>query len=309
MRFAFASAVLAAVVASKVHNPVMNLQNTQDVCRRAPPNIAFEWNDHDVWGWWYDVQAEYAASDADFYALWAQWQDDKIAVVDKYLYIWEDLILREREIDISAMQDVCRYVASNVYVNGIKLGYIIPELEQYMADHYDPHATNIISMFALDELPMLQTTLPEVPMDFDLTIHPDEIQEIMQVRLDQYAETVAMLEAYKAQFIEAVEQAWDDYVARTQVTVQMEMDLNRQVIEDTINYLWDRSAYPGQSLDDVYPRPDVVMPEVSFAAKNGKSSSNSGYYTGAAIATLAISSAAAYNLGRVSSKAAPETLL
>ena len=71
MRFAFASAVLAAVVASKVENPVMNLQSTQDVCRRAPPNIAFEWNDHDVWGWWYDVQAEYAASDADFYALWA----------------------------------------------------------------------------------------------------------------------------------------------------------------------------------------------------------------------------------------------
>merc|ERR1711933_507875 len=168
-------------------------------------------------------------------------------------------------------QDVCRYVASNVYVNGIKLGYIIPELEQYMADHYDAHASNIISMFALDEL--------------------------------------AMLEAYKEQFIEAVNQAWDDYVARTQVTVQMEMDLNRQVIEDTINYLWDRSAYPGQSLDDVYPRPDVVMPEVSFAAKNSKSSSNSGYYTGAAIATLAISSAAAYNLGRVSSKAAPETLL
>lgn len=228
MRFAFATTVLAAVVAARGKmSPVQNLQATQDVCRRVPPNIAFEWDDHDVWGWWYDVQAEYAASDADFYALWARWQDDKAAVVEKYLYIWEDLILREREIDIGAMQDVCRYVASNVYVNGIKLGYIIPELEQYMADHYDPYATNIISMFALDELPMLQTTLPEVPMDFDISIHPDEIQEIMQVRLDQYSETVAMLEAYKAQFINDVELAWDEYVERTQVTVQMEMDLNR----------------------------------------------------------------------------------
>lgn len=60
-----------------------------------------------------------------------------------------------------------------------------------MADHYNPYANNIISMFALDELPLLQDTLPEIPMDFDLTIHPEEIQEIMQVRLDQYAETVA----------------------------------------------------------------------------------------------------------------------
>ena len=125
------------------------------------------------------------------------------------------------------MQDVCRYVASNVYVNGIKLGYVIPELEQYMADNYDPHATNIISMFALDQLPMLQNTLPEIPMDFDLSIHPEEIQEIMQVRLDQYSETVAMLQAYKDQFVASVELAWDNYVERTQVTVQMEMDLNR----------------------------------------------------------------------------------
>lgn len=210
------------------------------------------------------------------------------------------------------MHDICGYVASNVYVNGIKLGYIIPELEQYMIVNYDPYATNIISMFALDQLPMLQDTLPEVPMDFDLTIHPDEVQEIMQVRLDQYAETVAMLEAYKQQFITAVNLAWDQYVERTQVTVQMEMDLNRQVIEDTINYLWDRSAYPGVSLDDVYPRPSVVMPTVSFAAKNGKKGqSYSGYYTGAAAATLAISSIAAYNMGRVnqSAKASPETLL
>jgi hypothetical protein len=76
------------------------------------------------------------------------------------------------------------------------------------------------------------------------------------------------------------------------------------VIEDTINYLWDRSAYPGQSIDSVYPRPSVVMPEVSFAAKNAKKhqTSYSGYYTGAAAATLAISSVVAYNLGRVSSQ-------
>ena len=79
------------------------------------------------------------------------------------------------------------------------------------------------------------------------------------------------------------------------------------MIEDTINYLWDRSAYPGQSIDSVYPRPSVVMPEVSFAAKNAQNAkkhqtSYSGYYTGAAAATLAISSVVAYNLGRVSSQ-------
>ena len=96
-----------------------------------------------------------------------------------------------------------------------------------MYEHYDPHADNIISMFALDELPMLQDTLPEVPMDFDLTIHPDEIEAIMQVRLDQLDEANRMLEAYKTLFMQAVTKAWDDYVNRTVETVAMEAELHR----------------------------------------------------------------------------------
>ena len=82
-------------------------------------------------------------------------------------------------------------------------------------------------MFALDELPMLQDTLPEVPMDFDLTIHPDEIEAIMQVRLDQLDEANRMLEAYKTLFMQAVTKAWDDYVNRTVETVAMEAELHR----------------------------------------------------------------------------------
>jgi hypothetical protein len=73
MRFAFASSVLAAVVAAKTKSPVQHLIDTEDVCRRTPPDISFEWDDHDVWGWWYEIQDEYAASDAEFYALWMQW--------------------------------------------------------------------------------------------------------------------------------------------------------------------------------------------------------------------------------------------
>ena len=44
---------------------------------------------------------------------------------------------------------------------------------------------------------MLQDTLPEIPMNFDLTIHPEEIQAMMQIRLDQFDEATRMLEAYK----------------------------------------------------------------------------------------------------------------
>jgi len=78
--------------------------------------------------------------------------------------------------------------------------------------------------------------------------------------------------------------------------------------------LWDRSAFPGPSLDDVYPRTQVANEALAFKGKNGPtqtSSSYSGYYAGAAAATLAFSSIAAYNLGKVnqSVKAAPETLL
>ena len=100
-------------------------------------------------------------------------------------------------------------------------------------------------------------------MDFDLTIHPDEIEAIMQVRLDQLDEANRMLEAFKQIFIQDVTNAWNNYVDRTVVTVQQEAELHRKVVEDSINYLWDGSAFPGQSLDDIYPRPAVA-----FAARN-----------------------------------------
>jgi hypothetical protein len=118
----------------------------------------------------------------------------------------------------------------------------------------------------------------------------------MQVRLDQYSEACDMLEAYKKIFIDAVNAAWDKYVAATVDTVIMETDLHREVVQDTINYLWDRSAFPGLSLDDVFPRPSVA-----FAAKNAKTqqSDYSNYYTGAGVATLAIASVAAYNYGKL----------
>ena len=77
-------------------------------------------------------------------------------------------------------------------------------------------------------------------------------------------------------------------------TVTQEAELHRQVIDDTINYLWNRSAFPGQSLDDVFPRTQVAESALAFKAKNEtvKTSSYSGYYTGAAAATLAFSSIA-----------------
>ena len=60
-------------------------------------------------------------------------------------------------------------------------------------------------------------------------------------------------------------------------------------MDDTIDYLWDRSAYPGPSLDDVYPRPSVA-----FAAKNAKKINKgtdySEYYAPFAAGTLTISS-------------------
>lgn len=85
------------------------------------------------------------------------------------------------------------------------------------------------------------------------------------------------------------------------VTVAMEAELHREVINDTINYLWDRSAFPGPSLDEIYPRTNVQQSALAFKARNGnaETSSYSGYYAGAAAATFAFSSIAAYNLGKV----------
>ena len=81
-------------------------------------------------------------------------------------------------------------------------------------------------------------------------------------------------------------------------------------VETTVNYLWDGSAYPGASLDDVYPRPSV-----SFAAKNQKSvqaapQDNTKYYAGGIAAGLAFTGMAIFGLKKSQKEIVqPETLL
>ena len=89
----------------------------------------------------------------------------------------------------------------------------------------------------------------------------------------------------------------------------MEAALHREVVQTTVDYLWDGSAYPGASLDDVYPRPTV-----SFAAKNksvqAAPQDNTKYYAGAAAAALAFSGMAIFGLKKSQKEIVqPETLL
>merc|ERR1719507_2186061 len=94
----------------------------------------------------------------------------------------------------------------------------------------------------------------------------DDTMETVQLEAALHKEATEMMEAYERQFYAALDQAWNEYVDDTMETVQLEAALHREVVETTVNYLWDGSAYPGASLDDLYPRPSV-----SFAAKNQKS--------------------------------------
>ena len=131
-------------------------------------------------------------------------------------------------------------------------------------------------------------------------MHEDEIADILAIRFDQWNETTAIMEAYEQQFYNDLEAAWNQYVEDTRETVQAEAALHRQTVEHVVDYLWDNSAFPGTSLDDVYPRPSV-----SFAARDTsttQASNNkadvSGYFAGAAVATLAFSGLAAYSYSK-----------
>ena len=184
----------------------------------------------------------------------------------------------------------------------------MPDLAIYMHDHYDPHGTDIQSMFGLNSLNLVEDAHGLV--DWDITIHEDEIADIMKIRFDQWEETTAIMEAYEKEFYDELDAAWSDYVEDTTATVEMEAALHREVVNETIDYLWDRSAYPVPSLDDVYPRPSVA-----FAAKNARkinanpTTSPNQYYAAAAVGTLALSSVLAYSISKSSTKTQPETLL
>ena len=100
----------------------------------------------------------------------------------KYAGQWGELLGREHDIDQKILDDVCNYVANNVYVNGIKLGNVVPELSSYMAENYDPDAADLVTMFGLQNLNLVEDAQGDV--EFDFTIHEDEINDILSIRLD-----------------------------------------------------------------------------------------------------------------------------
>jgi hypothetical protein len=123
----------------------------------------------------------------------------------------------------------------------------------------------------------------------------------LNIRFNQWEEATRMMETYEAQFYTDLDAAWNGYVDDTLETVQMEMAVHREVVGDTIDYLWDRSAYPGPSLDEVYPRPSVA-----FAAKNAKritpKTDTAGIYAGIAAGSLAIASVLAHYITKTNGK-------
>lgn len=283
------------------------LANTSAECRRELPSFALELRDQNVWEWWTEVQAEYAASDAEFVALFQEWQDARWELEQKYVDKWTVFISREHELDTKVMHDVCGYVANNAYVNGIKLAMIVPELEVYLVENYNPVGDDLVTRFGLQHLNLAEGANSEVIFDF--TIHEDEINDILAIRYDQWEEATEMMAAYERNFYAALDQAWNEYVDDTMQTVQQEAAVHREVVQATVDYLWDGSAYPGASLDDVYPRPSV-----QFAAKNIKMQAapedNTKLYAGGIAAGLAFTGMALFGLKRSQKEIVqPETLL
>ena len=69
MKFTGSLAALIASAAASKRRGATLLANTSAECRRELPSFALELRDQNVWEWWTEVQAEYAASDAEFIAL------------------------------------------------------------------------------------------------------------------------------------------------------------------------------------------------------------------------------------------------
>ena len=307
MKFTGSIAALIAAAAAKQKSGAMLLANTSAECRRELPSFALELRDQNVWEWWTEVQAEYAASDAEFVALFEEWQNARWELEQKYVDKWTEFISREHTLDTKVMHDVCGYVANNAYVNGIKLAMIVPELEVYMVENYSPVGDDLVTRFGLQHLNLAEGANSEVVFDF--TIHEDEINDILAIRYDQWEEATEMMEAYERNFYAALDQAWNEYVDDTMETVQQEAALHREVVQATVDYLWDGSAYPGASLDDVYPRPSV-----QFAAKNVKMQAapqdNTKMYAGGIAAGLAFTGMALFGLKKSQKEIVqPETLL
>ena len=80
------------------------------------------------------------------------------ALNEDYWVMFRPLREARRAIGERRYEEVIAYVMNNTYFHGAHIHHVVPEIEAFLVEQFNPVSNNIVSMFGLDAL-----TLTEMP--------------------------------------------------------------------------------------------------------------------------------------------------
>jgi len=74
------------------------------------------------------------------------------ALNEDYWVMFRPLVKARKEIYVRRYDEVIAYVMSNTYFHGAHIHHVVPEIEAFLKNEFNPVANNIVSMFGLQAL-------------------------------------------------------------------------------------------------------------------------------------------------------------
>ena len=102
--------------------------------------------------WAVEIKAEYDELMADWERSIEHYKFEIKALNEDYWVKFRPLVERRKEIGVRREAEMIQYVIDNTYFHGAHVHAVVPEVEAFMKEQFNPVHSNIVSMFGLHAL-------------------------------------------------------------------------------------------------------------------------------------------------------------
>lgn len=162
--------------------------------------------------WAHGIKAEYDLLMHDWERSLEHFAFEMKALNEDYWVMFRPLIEERQAIGERRYDEMITYVMENTYFHGAHIHDVVPEIEAFMRNEFNPVATNIVSMFGLQALTLQDSAMFEGDAPtFSYNYNEDEVVAWFRDTNARYAEIAAKYQSDFNTFSDAVNQAVADY--------------------------------------------------------------------------------------------------
>ena len=188
--------------------------------------------------WSHSVGEEYLLLMSDWERSIRHYEFETQVLNEDYWVKFRPLVERRKEICARRKTQMVSYVASNTYFHGASVHDVVPEVERFMTEQFNPAGHNIVSMFGLKHLTLTDATLNHAAPAFTFDFDEEEVVAYFREMNTRYDEVAAKYEQDWNSFVGKVNTAVTEYEAGVERVEGIYQTILRNAQDDAELY-WD----------------------------------------------------------------------